>query len=228
MKLPVLLAHVLLASLSVVATASVHAGDIVVGVRDQQSAALEDAVVSLTPASGGLHASAATAKIDQRGLKFVPHVLAVQAGTAVSFPNSDQVRHHVYSFSPVRPFELRLYKDTPAEPVVFDQVGVATLGCNIHDWMIAYVVIVDTPYFATTGVDGEVRIALPPGDYDLRVWHARGDEVAMRTSERIRVESTGLRRDIVREIRAAEPERAPPSELEQKFRRYQKKLDGDE
>ena len=89
--------------------------------------------------------------MDQRGSQFVPHVLPVQAGTSVTFPNSDQIRHQVYSFSASKRFELPLYAGTSASPIRFDQPGIVVLGCNIHDWMIGYVVVLDTPYFGKTG-----------------------------------------------------------------------------
>jgi len=103
---------------------------------------------------------------------FVPHVLPVQTGTAVRFPNSDDIRHQVYSFSSAKQFQIPLYKGTPANPVVFDRAGVVTLGCSIHDRMTAYVVVVDTPYFATTDKKGRGALAsLGAGKYSLRVWY---------------------------------------------------------
>jgi len=103
----------------------------------------------------------------------VPQVSVVTVGTPVSFPNRDTVRHHVYSFSPVKTFELKLYAGSPHEPVVFDKPGVAVLGCNIHDQMVAWVVVVDTPFFARSGTTGRARIAdVPAGAYRMRVWHA--------------------------------------------------------
>jgi hypothetical protein len=96
----------------------------------------------------------------------------VQVGTAVNFPNSDNIRHHVYSFSPAKKFELPLYSGVPAEPVVFDKAGFVTLGCNIHDWMIAYIAVLPTPYFQVTRQDGRgVLKDLPPGQYNVQVWH---------------------------------------------------------
>jgi len=208
------------------ASARANAATIEAGVADQNAAALADAVVSLTPVSAAApRVVGASAAMDQRGLKFVPQVLAIQTGTAVKFPNSDQVRHHVYSFSPIKKFELRLYKDTPSEPLVFDQAGVATIGCNIHDWMLGYIVVVDTPFFAKTGADGSARIDVPAGVYDLRVWHARADEAETRVAERVLVDEAGLQRQIARTLRAADPEPPPPSELEQKFRKHQKAQD---
>jgi hypothetical protein len=91
----------------------------------------------------------------------------------VSFPNFDTVRHHVYSFSATKTFDIKLYAGTPANPVVFDKPGVATLGCNIHDRMSAHIVVVDTPLFASSDAAGAARFDLPAGDHVLLFWHAR-------------------------------------------------------
>ena len=110
--------------------------------------------------------------IDQRDKQFIPYVTALQVGTPVLFPNSDNIRHHVYSFSPAKKFELPLYSGVPAEPVVFDKAGFVTLGCNIHDWMIAYVAVLPTPFFQVTGNDGRAVLKdLPPGHYTVETWH---------------------------------------------------------
>jgi plastocyanin len=115
---------------------------------------------------------ATTANIIQRNTSFVPEVLVIPRGTAVTFPNEDTVRHHVYSFSPIKQFEIKLYVGTPTDPVVFEQSGVAALGCNIHDQMIAWVVVLDTPYYSHSNDDGlAVLNDVPAGDYTLRVWH---------------------------------------------------------
>jgi plastocyanin len=115
---------------------------------------------------------AAGVDIVQSARQFQPRVTVVPVGTAVHFPNRDTVRHHVYSFSPVKKFEIKLYVGTPAAPVVFDQPGIAALGCNIHDTMAAWVVVVETPYHAITGADGRAQLAaVPPGHYRLRTWH---------------------------------------------------------
>lgn len=110
--------------------------------------------------------------IAQAAKQFDPMVTAVTAGTSVQFPNRDKVRHHVYSFSPTKTFELKLYAGTEANPVVFDKSGIAVLGCNIHDNMAAWVVVVETPYFARSAEAGKVTLAnVPAGNYRLRVWH---------------------------------------------------------
>jgi plastocyanin len=110
--------------------------------------------------------------IAQAERRFVQRVTVVTVGTEVRFPNRDKVRHHVYSFSPVKTFELKLYAGTPANPVLFDRPGIAALGCNIHDSMVAWVVVVETPHFGQTDAKGVLHLDnVPPGSYRLRSWH---------------------------------------------------------
>jgi len=112
------------------------------------------------------------AEIAQVNKQFDPQVRVVTVGSSVSFPNHDTVRHQVYSFSPTKTFELKLYAGATANPVVFDKPGIAVLGCNIHDKMVAWVVVVDTPYFGRSGADGKFQLDnIPPGNYHLRIWH---------------------------------------------------------
>jgi plastocyanin len=161
----------------VLLTALVFAGDLMAGsleviVKDDKGGPVSDAVVYAAAAGAASAAPKKRAVVDQRDKQFVPYVTAVQAGTAVIFPNSDNIRHHVYSFSPAKKFELPLYSGVPAEPVVFDKVGFITLGCNIHDWMIAYVAVLPTPYFQVTRQDGRAVLKdLPAGQYTVQVWH---------------------------------------------------------
>jgi len=148
-----------------------QAGSLAVTVKDNNGAPVSDAVVYVKSSSGRTTLPKKQAVIDQRDKQFVPYVTAVQVGTSVMFPNSDNIRHHVYSFSPAKKFELPLYHGTPAEPVTFDKVGFVTLGCNIHDWMVAYVAVLPTPYFEVTGKDGRALLKdLPPGQYSVEVW----------------------------------------------------------
>lgn len=134
--------------------------------------ALAGAAVAVEPRGRGARTSTARAEIGQRDKQFTPQLLIVQTGTAVNFPNFDTVRHHVYSFSPIKVIDIKLYSGTPAEPVVFDRPGVATLGCNIHDRMSAHVVVVDTPIFARTDDKGQAAFDLPPGTHTVKAWHA--------------------------------------------------------
>ncbi|MGM9482754.1 methylamine utilization protein [Roseateles sp. NT4] len=113
----------------------------------------------------------AKAEMGQRDRQFTPQLLVVQTGTSVNFPNFDTVRHHVYSFSPIKVIDIKLYSGTPAEPVVFDKPGVATLGCNIHDRMSAHIVVVDTPTFGRTDDKGQVAFDLPAGEHIVKAWH---------------------------------------------------------
>jgi len=131
-------------------------------------------------------------EIAQVSKAFAPTVTAVTPGTAVAFPNRDTVRHHVYSFSPTKKFEIKLYVGTPANPVVFDRPGIAVLGCNIHDQMVAWVVIVETPWFGRTGADGRWTAQnVPQGNYRLRTWHADLPVGAPAADQPFRVEATG-------------------------------------
>jgi len=170
--LPTLLA-LIVASAAVKAQA--RSGPIEAVVTDERGKPVADAVVTL--ASLGMPAPATprvTVVMDQHDKEFVPHVLPVYIGTPVSFPNRDNIRHHVYSFSAPKKFELPLYIGTPAAPVVFDKPGVVALGCNIHVWMLAYVYVMTTPYFAKTAADGKARLeGRAPGAYEARVWHPR-------------------------------------------------------
>ena len=134
------------------------------------------------------------AEIAQADKQFVPAVSVVTVGTAVNFPNRDTVRHHVYSFSPAKRFEIKLYVGTPAQPVVFDQPGIAVLGCNIHDHMAAWVVIVDTPWHGRSDADGRVLLpTVPPGGYRLRTWHAALPVSAVPADQALRVDAAGAR-----------------------------------
>jgi len=150
---------------------NLQAGSLDVTVKDGNGALVSDAVVY---AKGRAVTSALAKKrmvIDQRDKQFIPYVTALQVGTSVLFPNNDNIRHHVYSLSPAKKFELPLYAGVPAEPVTFDKEGFVTLGCNIHDWMIAYVAVLATPYFEVTGKEGRTRLKdLPPGQYIVEVW----------------------------------------------------------
>lgn len=134
---------------------------------------VDGAVVTLSPIGRSATPAPVDAVMDQVGSEFRPRVLAVPKGSRVAFPNSDRIRHQVYSFSPAKRFELPLYTGTPPNPVVFDRAGVVTLGCNIHDWMKGYIVVVDTPHYAVSGADGRVTLEAPPGDYQLTAWHER-------------------------------------------------------
>src|ERR1044072_171322 len=163
------LGFLLLASL--MTASDLPAGSLDVTVNDDRGRPVSDAVVYATAAGATSARPKRHVIVDQRDKQFVPYVTAVQVGTAVNFPNSDNIRHHVYSFSPAKKFELPLYSGIPAEPILFDKAGFVTLGCNIHDWMIAYIAVLPTPYFQVTGHDGRATLNdLPPGQYAISAW----------------------------------------------------------
>jgi plastocyanin len=125
------------------------------------------------PGAAGAAASGTSADMDQINKTFVPGVLPVVVGTRVRFPNHDQIHHHVYSFSRTKTFELPLYKGEDAAPVLFDKVGVAKIGCNIHDWMSAIVLVLPNAHYAVTDAEGRFSLGVPPGAHALAAWHAQ-------------------------------------------------------
>ncbi|MFA6956237.1 MAG: methylamine utilization protein [Thermoanaerobaculia bacterium] len=160
------------------------AATLVATVRDARGALVDDAVVYAVPVGRKVPQPSKPAVMDQKNRQFLPRLLVIQTGTAVSFPNSDNVRHQVYSFSPAKKFQLPLYEGTPAQPVVFDRAGVVTLGCNIHDRMSARIVVVDTPHFAIAAKGRAELGELAPGSYEVRVWYpgAREETKPVRAS----------------------------------------------
>ena len=153
---------------------SSFAEDFSVIVNSASGKNIKDAVVTLTSKNKRKLKTGTTYVIDQINKTYVPHVTIIPAGNKISFPNKDNIRHHVYSFSETKKFELPLYEGTPTSPVTFNKSGIAVLGCNIHDWMRAYIFISDTPYYGLSGESGSVTIKnIPKGKYSLRVWHPR-------------------------------------------------------
>jgi plastocyanin len=146
------------------------AAELAMDIRDGSGKPVVDAVVYAQPVAGKAPAVQAgmRAQIDQVNKEFVPRVSIVQAGTQVFFPNSDNIRHSIYSFSPAKTFTTKLYSGREAAPVLFDHEGLVVLGCNIHDTMVAWVLIVDTPWFGKSGADGIATIhGLPNGEYTV-------------------------------------------------------------
>jgi len=170
--------------------AAAHAAELRVTVKDHKGKGVADAVVLAVPvdARNALRVRPQPDAVDQVDKEFVPYVKPIFVGSTVHFPNSDNIRHQVYSFSPVKKFELPLYGGTDAPPVTFDKPGVVILGCNIHDWMIGYIYVSETPFFAKTGPQGTAAIAdLPPGEYAVRIWHPSLDRAEETTSRHITV-----------------------------------------
>jgi plastocyanin len=159
-------------ALAVLSSGVARAEDVVVDVRTPQGKPVVDAVVTAPVASHGPIRFPWTYRMSQHHMQFDPFVLVVPVGATVAFPNLDNVRHQVYSFSPAHPFELKLYGRDETRTVRFDKPGVIALGCNIHDSMVAFVVVVDTPYAAKTDAQGRAVIHnAPAGLGRVQVWH---------------------------------------------------------
>ena len=185
-----------LVSLAAALAATAATGELAGTGRGSKGEAVPDAVVSLVPLDAAVApapAATANAEIGQKGQEFTSYVTVVQTGSRVVFPNQDNVQHHVYSLSKAKKFELPLYNPGQAESFVFDVPGLVTLGCNIHDWMLAYLVIVPTPYFAKTDAQGAAVVVAPPGRYRLELWHPR--LAAVQSEEIALADGTPAKRD---------------------------------
>lgn len=167
--------RVLLGLLTGLLAPALSAGELRIGLTDQHGRPVGDAVVTLTPVGDASDApgEGLTFEIVQSDQEFAPYVTVVPVGATVVFPNRDTVQHHVYSLSRPKKFEFPLYDPGKSAQLVFDQPGVITLGCNIHDWMLAYLVVVSTPHFAQSNATGQAALAAPSGDYTLEIWHPR-------------------------------------------------------
>jgi len=167
-----------LAFLLAAASTPAVAADVLFNLTDHKKMPVADAVIWLVPldpaATALAPAAAKPTDIQQIARQFEPFVTVVRTGASVRFPNNDRVQHHVYSLSPAKKFELPLHKPDQAGSIVFDRPGVVAIGCNIHDWMSAYVVVVESAWFAVTPAEGVAKIArVPPGRYRAEIWHPR-------------------------------------------------------
>lgn len=187
-------------------TGGAGAAPVEVLVQTPAGTPLADAAVLVEPLAGTPARPRARghAAIEQRGREFIPWMTVVQTGTSVDFPNNDTIRHHVYSFSEPKRFEIKLYAGKPGQPVVFDRPGQVDIGCNIHDWMEAHVLVVDTPYFARTGADGRATVAgVPAGRYRVRPWHPL--QKAAVAPQDIDIDDAAVRMTLVVDARPRQP-----------------------
>ena len=161
------------AALFGVAATAVDAARVDVQVQDAAGQPLAGAVAYVESAAARAAAKPLVgAEVAQVDKQFTPRVSVVTTGSLVSFPNRDKVRHHVFSFSKAKPFEIKLYTGTPANPLLFDKPGIVVLGCNIHDTMVGWVLVLDTPWSAQTNALGQARLPdVPAGTHRLLVWH---------------------------------------------------------
>jgi plastocyanin len=205
---PAPIASTALAALLFAALApAARAGDVAFAVVDGKNRPVADAVVTAYPP--GLKADQIRFSwpqaMDQHNLQFDPFVLVVPVGANVSFPNRDAVRHHVYSFSPTHPFELKLYGKDETRSVRFDKAGVVALGCNIHDGMVAFIKVVDTPFAAKTDDKGQAVLkGLPAGQVQVRIWHPYLKAAQNEIERTVAAPATGSSREMVQiDVRSA-------------------------
>lgn len=154
--------------------APLTAAPLTVRVIDGSGHPVRDAVVTLYPNGGAARAPHAAGRfvVSQQNMQFHPFLTIVPVGSDVSFPNFDNTKHHVYSFSPAKKFELKLFAKDQSRTVHFDKAGVVALGCNIHDQMSAFVVVTDSAWTARTNAQGLVTFAdAPNAPGRLTVWH---------------------------------------------------------
>lgn len=153
---------------------SASASQLSIKITGHDGAPVVSAAVLLTPLNKGItapDASTVNKTIEQINEQFQPYVLVVPKGAQVAFPNRDSIKHHVYSFSEAKTFELELNDNFSGTPVTFDQAGIVEVGCNIHDWMLAYVVVTDAPFYVTSNQKGTADLTLPEGEYNAELWH---------------------------------------------------------
>ncbi|MEE8478678.1 MAG: methylamine utilization protein [Candidatus Neomarinimicrobiota bacterium] len=142
------------------------------GVRDAR-----DVVVFIEHVDGTYKPPQENPVIDQLNMVFIPHVLPILVGSSVQFPNSDEVRHNVFSPSKIQPFNLGTYSKGITKEVLFDKTGVVTILCYVHTAMAAFIIVLDNPYFTKTGPDGTFTLKnVPIGKYTLKTWHKKFKE----------------------------------------------------
>ena len=163
-----------------------HANSIKVSIVDDKKKPVESAVIYINESLPKVSDNSVV--IDQVDKEFIPYVTVVQRGSAINFPNNDEIRHQVYSFSKSKQFELPLYSGNPASPVVFDKSGVVAMACNIHDWMKAYIYVVDTNKFTISDASGQATLTdLMKGQYEVTVWHPKLKEGEKLTTQKINI-----------------------------------------
>ncbi len=176
----------LAAALLILAPTAARAGPVTIDVRGHDGRPLTGAVVTVETAKAPAPSPRGPYAVEQRDIAFQPHVLIVPVGATVAFPNRDKVRHHVYSFSKPKKFDLKLYGREDTRSITFDRPGVVSLGCNIHDAMSGFIFVSATPFAERTDAAGRATFATPAGAATVRVWHpsirAAGNSLAQQVT----------------------------------------------
>ena len=187
---------------------SVPSASVTITVHSADGRPVPGAVITVRSLAADARPSAPIkAVMDQINRAFDPDLLIIPVGSSVDFPNSDTVSHQIYSFSPAKRFTLPLYRGNPNPPVRFDQPGVVTLGCNIHDEMVGYLVVTDAQYFGRTDASGSWTADIARGKYRVAVWHPRMNDDANELERELTV-AAGDR--VTHELRLTKPLRPAP------------------
>ncbi len=225
-----ILRRVFLACVFLGISSSAAAQGISLSLRTVEGEPIVDAVLELLPSSNNFNSfnnfanteTSNQAEIDQRDKEFVPSVTTIAAGGSISFPNSDDILHHVYSFSTAKTFDTPLYGSDANSDYreVFEEAGVVEIGCNIHDWMLAYIYVGESSLMAISDDDGQARLPdVPAGEYTVRIWHARLDAADNRLQQTVIIEEgpvveLDVRAELVRDRRV----RRAPSANRKRYR----------
>ncbi|HEY8025161.1 MAG TPA: methylamine utilization protein [Burkholderiaceae bacterium] len=177
------------------ASISAWAGGIAATAYNKAGEAMSDVVVYAI--AQDVHSTALRktepATIAQDHLQFTPYVTPVRLGSEIRFPNYDKVEHHVKSFSAAKEFEIKPYEKTTPPPVLFDKPGVVVIYCLIHEWMRAYVYVVETPFFGKSEANGQVTLeSLPPGNYQVLAWHPDMGTIKAPLQQRVKITAEGV------------------------------------
>jgi plastocyanin len=140
-------------------------------ISDQFGNPIENVVISFTTSEAIKSENPDIVIMDQIDKQFTPRVLVVQKNQTVSFPNSDDIRHHLYSFSKPKPFEFKMFKGGESKQLTFDQTGIVVLGCNIHDQMVGYIYVAENKHTVMTNDQGIAE--LTSAGLDVKLWHSR-------------------------------------------------------
>lgn len=195
---------------------------------DQGGQPVPNAVVAVMTVESGIDYWTDRAYVmDQKDFQFTPRVLVIPEGAQVSFPNSDDSRHHVYSFSETRNFEIQLYAGNQAEPIEFPRSGIVAVGCNIHDKMSAHIYVTSADWAAVTDETGSLRLPPLPESRigELTIWHADMSAVVTVPLSEVQLNDDSWALTLPFTLADDDAEEAPENSLRNRLKSF-KKNDG--
>lgn len=203
----------LVAVCAISAAGTAGAGTLIVSVSDRDGVELQDVVITVDPVEVDTLPEAkepGNVLIDQRRRKFRPWVVGIRTGATVTFDNHDDITHHVYSFSQPKQFSFRLQAGVAHDPIRFDRPGTVVIGCNIHDWMVGFIVITQSPFISVSDEQGRVNVGgVAPGEWRVSAWHP-GLEAGEQGPEQIVSVTAGVRQSVELRFETELALRKPP------------------